>query len=89
MHLSIVEFQSGILKCLNAVELIYVLQGRWIATFHNAYSASTSSTTCTWYDFCYGANKSMCDLNKNMIIRFTEFMCTYAMPVYSEVVVNR
>ena len=36
-----------------------------------------------------GLNKSMCDLNKYMIIRFTEFMCTYAMPVYSEVVVNR
>ena len=34
-YLSIIEVQIGILKYLNTVELIYVLQGRQIATFHN------------------------------------------------------
>ena len=56
-HLSIIEVQSGILKCLNTIELIYVLQERWITMFHNAYLGSISGTTYTRYDFYYGAKQ--------------------------------
>ena len=73
--------------------IFYVLQGRQITTFHNAYwyrySPSITGTTYTGDDFYYGAkqiyvrSKWLYD-NKVYLIHG----CVN-MPLYSEVVVNR
>ena len=77
MGLSIIEVQSGKLKYLNTVELTSILQGRRITALLNDIRDQFPILRSPGMISTMGLNKSMCDLNKYMITRFTKFMNVY------------
>ena len=71
MGLSIIEVQSGKLKYLNTVELTSILQGRRITALLNDIRDQFPILRSPGMISTMGLNKSMSDLNKYMIIRFS------------------